>query len=115
MKIAFTIIITVILAGSFGYLDWLWIKRISAMFDDVSAARRWCDARRESRETYRYTNWRDAGITIKHPYFRRLEFVSIIEDSFLPHIEGFFLFIAVGAQIMIVGCLSSAMAFTAAL
>ena len=114
MKIAFTIIITLILAGSFGYLDWLWIKRISDMVDDRSAARAFCDARRESREEYRGVKWRDTDIKIKHAEHRRWEFVSLIEDSYLPHFEGFGLFVAIGIQVMIIGCLGSAMAFTAA-
>lgn len=115
MKIAITVLITVILAGACGYLDWPWIKRISDMFDDRSAARAFCDARRESREEYRHVKWRDTDIKIKHPEHQRWEFVSIIEDSHLPHFEGLFLFIVVGVQIMIVGCLASGMAFTAAM
>lgn len=115
MKIAFTILITIILAGSCGYLDWLWIKRISNMVDDRSAARAFCDARRESREEFRFVKWRDTDIVIKHPEHRRWEYLNLIEDSHLPHFEGFFLFVVVGVQIMIVGCLASAMAFAAAL
>jgi hypothetical protein len=115
MKIAFTIIITVILAGSCGYLDWQWIKRISNMFDDRNAARAFCDARRENREEFRFVKWRDTDIKIKHPEHQRWEFLTIIEDSLLPHFEGFFLFMVVGVQIMVIGCLGSAMAFTAAL
>lgn len=95
----------VFVAGS-AYLDWQWIKRVSVMFDDVRAARAFCDAARENRSSWRYVKWRDTDIVIKHPSHRRYEFLSTIEDGQLAFMQAMAVCFVIGFQMLMAGCMS---------
>lgn len=99
-------IATFVFVASSAYLDWQWIKRVSVMFDDVRAARAFCDAGRENRTSWRYVKWRDTDIVIKHPVHRRWEFISIIENSQLPFMQAMAICFVVVFQILMAGCMS---------
>lgn len=81
------LIILALMIPAFAYVDWLWFRRIRDMFDDVGVARKICDERRDQGLRTFTVSWFDVGIRPKSPYFRRLTYVSVAEDSSLPVAE----------------------------